>query len=879
MRRRNTHGGDPDSVACMLGLHETPEVQLDFSVNINPLGPPPSVTMALAAALSTMQRYPQHHAEKAASALAAAHDVASESVLVGNGATEIFGWILQSLKPSSAGWLSPTYCGYSEACRASGVKGRSLGVTSSATGFGIDFEALKSSKADLIFLASPNNPTGTTLRRQDVLDLATTLERTWIVVDESFLDFLPDAAARTLIYRDMPHNLIVVKSLTKFFAIPGLRLGMACASAETAERIRASSLPWSVNGIAQMAGGQLYTDQSYLESSRREVIDLRARLESGLKEIPGITVFPSESNFLLVRLPEAWPAKRLQAAMLPQGILIRTCEDFEGLDKWYCRLAVRPEHETALFLEAFSELINGNKSCAAKKTPAIMVVGTTSNAGKSAVAAGLCRYLARRGVAVSPFKAQNMALNSFVTQEGGEMGRAQVVQADAAGIPPHTDMNPVLLKPLGDDGSQVIVNGLAIGNFKAREYYAMKSQMRQAAHDAYDRLAARSELIVMEGAGSPAEINLLAEDFVNMDMAAYADAMTILVADIDRGGVFASIFGTIALVPPRHRHLIKGVVINKFRGDVSLLDSGIRDIEAMTGVPVLGVLPYLKDLSLEDEDSLGLENRPGETEPLVDIVVVRLPRISNFTDFLPLERMRGVKVRYLPHPAQLGQPDLIIIPGTKNTRGDLKYLKEQDWFAPLRKAPGRGIPVIGICGGYQILGDTVDDPEGVEGKPGLESGLGMLPITTVLKAEKELSQITGHTTESMPFCPAGTPFSGYEIHAGETSSHDPSPHPLITEHRGTDALRETSAAVSSDQQVFGCYIHGLFDDRELRGALITHLCERKGVILPEQEQEEDPGNDAFERLADGLEQHLDLGKVFGVLDLLSEIEIPRLRSE
>ena len=283
---------------------------------------------------------------------------------------------------------------------------------------------------------------------------------------------------------------------------------------------------------------------------------LRARLETELKEIPAITVFPSESNFMLLRLPHAWPARRLQAALLSRGILIRACGDFEGLDEWHCRLAVRPEHEAAQLLKAVSELINGRESPPLKRTPAIMVVGTTSNAGKSAVAVGLCRYLARRGIAVSPFKAQNMALNSFVTQEGGEMGRAQVVQASAARVVPHTDMNPVLLKPLGDDGSQVIVNGHAIGNFKARAYYAMKGQMRQAAHDAYDRLAARAEMIVMEGAGSPAEINLLAEDFVNMDMAAYGEAVTLLVADIDRGGVFASIFGTIALVPPRHRHLI-----------------------------------------------------------------------------------------------------------------------------------------------------------------------------------------------------------------------------------------------------------------------------------------------------------------------------------
>ncbi len=867
MKIENPHGGDPDSVACRLGLNRAPAVRLDFSVNINPLGPPPAATAALASAFSSMQRYPEHHAEKVALALSFAHGVVAESILVGNGATEIFGWIIQSLKPASVGWVAPTYSGYAEACQACGVPGSSLEHTSSDTGFQTDISALKSSEAELLFLASPNNPTGTTLRRQDVLGLAAAREKMWIVVDESFIDFLPNPEAHTLIGKAMPANLIVVKSLTKFFAIPGLRLGMACTSPATADRIRTAALPWSVNGIAQAVGTQLYTSQSYLDQSRSEIQRLRRRLESGVKEIPGVMVFPSESNFLLMRLPEAWPAKRVQAGLLSRGILIRTCEDFEGLDEWYCRLAVRPEHETEVLLEALSELISGRAPVTVKKTPAIMVVGTTSNAGKSAVAAGLCRYLARRGLAVSPFKAQNMALNSFVTREGGEMGRAQVVQASAAGVEPHTDMNPVLLKPLGDDGSQVIVNGYAIGNFKARAYYAMKGEMRQAAHDAYDRLTTRSEVIVMEGAGSPAEINLLAEDFVNMDMAAYGDAATILVADIDRGGVFASIFGTIALVPPQHRHLIKGVIINKFRGDVSLLDSGIKDIEAMTGVPVLGVLPYLKDLHLEDEDSLGLENRPEQGETVIDIAVVRLPRISNFTDFLALERTPGVGVRYLTHSGQLGTPDLIVIPGTKNTRGDLKYLKEQNWFEALSEAPRRGIPIIGICGGYQMLGEAVADPEGVEGQPGSETGLGLLPVTTVLKADKELAQVTGQTAESMPFCPAGTAFTGYEIHAGDTTPTGPGHAPLTIRSRRTETVQESAGAVSRDQQIFGCYIHGLFDDPEFRGAMVSCLCQKKGILPPAQETDEHPLDNPFERLADTLEQHLDMGPVFDSLGL------------
>lgn len=492
-----------------------------------------------------------------------------------------------------------------------------------------------------------------------------------------------------------------------------------------------------------------------------------------------------------------------------------------------------------------------------RRTPAIMVVGTMSSSGKSVVAAALCRYFARRGYHPAPFKAQNMSLNSFVTREGGEMGRAQVVQAQAAGIEPHTDMNPVLLKPMGEAGCQVILNGRPIGNYPARTYYTMKSRMRTAARAAYDRLAVRHDLIILEGAGSPAEINLQAEDFVNMDMAEHAGASVLLVADIDRGGVFASIYGTVSLLPEKHRRLLAGIIINKFRGDKSLLDPGVRQIERLTGIPVLGILPYVTDLAIDDEDSLGLDARQPRAGSALDIAVIRLPRISNFTDFLPLEKTAGVRLRYVRQPRDLGAPDLIILPGTKNTRADLRFLSGGGWFKALKQAARRSIPVFGICGGYQMLGRRVADPAGIEGTRGTEPGLGLLPVTTVLEKEKQLAQVSGKTTSVLPFAAAGTPFKGYEIHAGRTAATGPIRRPLVITRRRAKAVRVPEGAMSHIGLVFGCYIHGLFDHDRLRMQLFDWLAQRKGIALNISPPRNTPGHEV-DRLVTLFEKHVDM---------------------
>jgi adenosylcobyric acid synthase len=476
---------------------------------------------------------------------------------------------------------------------------------------------------------------------------------------------------------------------------------------------------------------------------------------------------------------------------------------------------------------------------------AIMVVGTTSHAGKSTVAAALCRILARQGFRVAPFKAQNMSNNSWVTPQGAEIGRAQAMQARAAGIEPHADMNPLLLKPSGGNVMQVVALGKSIGNMTGKEYYARIGEMRALVHAAYDRLAARFDIIVLEGAGSPAEINLRDRDLVNMAMAEYAGARCVLIADIERGGVFASILGTVSLLEDRHRPLLSGILINKFRGDASLLDPGIAEIEALTRVPVLGVLPFLADLGLEEEDSLGVRDSLPQGPVFLDIAVIRFPHISNFTDFQPFEAHRpdGVRVRFVADPRELGNPDFIILPGSKNVMSDAGFLRSTRLDRALTAAPARGIPVFGICGGFQMLGRVIRDPFGLE-REGLErkglersdnpdgvfetDGLGLLPLETVLERNKILNRVEARNI-ALPFISGDPVFHGYEIHQGRTHAAGPDRPALRVIGRNGNAHAGIDGYVADNGMVSGCYLHGLFESPDIRGSLFRWLLLRKGM--------------------------------------------------
>ena len=480
----------------------------------------------------------------------------------------------------------------------------------------------------------------------------------------------------------------------------------------------------------------------------------------------------------------------------------------------------------------------------------IMIQGTMSNAGKSLLAAGLCRIFRQDGYRVAPFKSQNMALNSFITKTGAEMGRAQVVQAEAAGIQPDVRMNPILLKPTTDVGSQVIVNGQVQGNMRAMEYYRRKREFIPAVMEAYNSLAQEYDIIVIEGAGSPAEINLKATDIVNMGLAELVDAPVLLVGDIDRGGVFAQLYGTIALLEPREQRRIKGTIVNKFRGDRAILQPGIDILEKICGVPVAGVIPYTH-VDIDDEDSLSTRFHTGDGRKDIDIAVVKLPRISNFTDVSPLERFESVSVRYIERPDQLHQPDMILLPGTKSTIADLLWLRQSGLEAAICQQAARGCIVFGICGGYQMLGTSIQDPLGVEAAGVTEvKGMGLLPMDTVFQGEKVQQQTGGvFGTISGPLHSlSGMAYTGYEIHMGRSGQQLP---PLVS--RGN---------------VYGSYIHGIFDGAGIAQAVIGDLAARKGidpgtltVFDPERYKQEQ-----YDKLADAVRGGLDMDFVYKVLN-------------
>lgn len=479
----------------------------------------------------------------------------------------------------------------------------------------------------------------------------------------------------------------------------------------------------------------------------------------------------------------------------------------------------------------------------------IMIQGTMSNAGKSLLAAGLCRVLRQDGLRVAPFKSQNMALNSFITADGGEMGRAQVVQAEAAGIAPDVRMNPILLKPTTDRGSQVIVGGKALGNMDAAAYYRRKKEFIPAVLEAYESLAAEYDVIVIEGAGSPAEINLKADDIVNMGLAKLVDAPVLLAGDIDRGGVFAQLYGTVALLEAEERQRIKGLIVNKFRGDPAILKPGLSDLERLCGVPVAGVIPYLR-VDIDDEDSLTERfHRQGERRD-IDLAVIRLPKISNFTDFGPFERYDNVSLRYVESLRELGHPDMILLPGTKSTIADLLWLRQSGLEAAIQKAAAAGTPVFGICGGYQMLGHSISDPDGAEAEKGTQvAGMGLLPTETVFQGDKRQTQVSGtlNPVDGILSPLSGMAYEGYEIHMGRSGDQPP--------------LLGSGCA-------YGTYIHGIFDAPGIADAVLGALCRKKG-LSPAILTSFDPTaykERQYDLLAQAVRDNLDMDLVYRILN-------------
>ncbi|HGS4619081.1 TPA: cobyric acid synthase [Vibrio cholerae] len=473
----------------------------------------------------------------------------------------------------------------------------------------------------------------------------------------------------------------------------------------------------------------------------------------------------------------------------------------------------------------------------------LMVQGTTSDAGKSVLVAGLCRVLARRGIQVCPFKPQNMALNSAVTPDGGEIGRAQAVQAQACGIAPSVHMNPVLLKPNSDTGAQVILQGRALSNMEANAYHDYKKVAMDTVMDSFQRLQQEYEAIMIEGAGSPAEINLRENDIANMGFAEKADVPVIIVADIDRGGVFAHLYGTLALLSESEQARVKGFVINRFRGDIGLLQSGLDWLEQKTGKPVIGVLPYLHGFDLEAEDAIAAQQNLSADRQL-RVAVPVFTRISNHTDFDPLRLNPNIDFRYVGQGESLSGADLIILPGSKSTRADLAYLRSQGWDKEILRHLRLGGKVMGICGGFQMLGEWVHDPLGIEGEAGSSEGLGLFAMQTELTAEKRLTNVQG----TLMLDGQEVIAQGYEIHAGRSTWAEDQKSPIILSDGSLDGL------VSDCNQGFGTYLHGIFD----RPETALRVCQWAGAVEIEQYDHRAVQERAIDRIADAIEEHLDL---------------------
>lgn len=482
----------------------------------------------------------------------------------------------------------------------------------------------------------------------------------------------------------------------------------------------------------------------------------------------------------------------------------------------------------------------------------IMIQGTMSNVGKSFLTAALCRIFRQDGYTVVPFKSQNMALNSFITVNGAEIGRAQALQAEAAGIEPSAFMNPILLKPTTNTGSQVIVNGQVYGNMKAAEYFRRKKELIPHIMNAYNTLAEQNDIIVIEGAGSPVELNLKADDIVNMGLAKMINAPVLLVGDIDRGGVFAQLIGTLDLLEPGERDMVKGLIVNQFRGDIALFEDGVSILEQRSGKPVAGVIPYIK-CDIEDEDSLSSDLTKCTHDDIIDIAVIRLPKISNFTDVDVFKQYSGVSVRFVTAVHQLGKPDLIVIPGTKNTIDDMAWLREIGLENAVKNAAENGIPVFGICGGYQMLGSSISDLYESESSGSIK-GMGLLNCDTVFEKEKHQAQVSGRISDVSGFfsCLSGAEFYGYEVHMGKTIESSP-------------ALTDIGGCYSGN--IAGCYVHGIFDSVEVSGRLISQLFRCRGLeytgrIIDRRKYRESQ----LDLLADTVRKNLDMKFVYKILE-------------
>lgn len=657
--------------------------------------------------------------------------------------------------------------------------------------------------------------------------------------------------------------MILIQSMTKILALPGLRIGICYASPLICSNISKRLPTWNVNSIAASVYEKAISDENYIENSKQNIKIWKEKLIYDLSNLEFLNLFSSEANFILIKILDNKNIFDLtQELLIKYKIAVRNCENFSGLSKNFIRIAVRTPEENKKIIDAFSNIFYGTRQRlkSRKKTPSIMFQGTASNVGKSILTAALCRILSQDGIKVAPFKSQNMALNSFVTLNGEEIGRAQALQAQAAKILPDIRMNPILLKPSNEKDSQVIINGKPLNSMSFKDYDQYKPIAFEEVKKSYDSLASEYNVIIIEGAGSASEVNLKKNDIVNMKMAEYAKADVLLVGNIDHGGLFGSLLGTMETLTEWERKLVFGFIINRFRGAKELLKTGINYIEEYTNKPILGIVPYIKNLKLPEEDSLefksGALDDTSKLEERLDVVLIDIPRISNHTDIDALRAEPDVRVRIVRTVEDLGEPDVLILPGSKNVISDLNHLYDvglvNKIFALSRN---QKTDIVGICGGYQMLGKNIFDPYRIESDQGSIQGISLLQIETILEKNKSLKRVFA------THIPTKTEVEGYEIHHGKTKSIGNTRVILLNEKA------EELGHSDPTGRIWGTYIHGIFDKDEFRRKYLDQIRIRKGKSPLVKVQVSYNLEKSLDRLARYIRQSLNINLIYRKLGL------------
>ena len=929
------HGGDLLRMAATAG--RDPASLLDFSVNVRPEGPPEFIRAALFRAMTSLAAYPSPHAEEAMLAAARHHGMDASRFVFGSGSNELIHALARVLRKRgvpSVRVVEPAFSEYAIACRLAGIKAipvwggiieknQCVPTTDTGKDEAVPTRDLLDALTDApegsaVFLANPGNPSGLFRTPEECLRLMSSRSDLLWIIDEAFVEYAGTETEASVLQR-LPKNGIVLRSLTKFHAVPGVRLGYLAADAELAQAIRDELPAWSVNAFALAAAQAVFADTSdFAAQTRAENAERRADLAAALSSLPGIEVYPSAANYVLFRWPGA-PRNLLGILLKRFGIAVRDCSNYHGLkDGSWFRAAVRFPEDHRRLAEALSAIRetthgvsssplpetpaspeSGNKdsinikvlgrggmgvwgkggespspegfllpspgiSRRPRHTPALMLQGTSSNAGKSILAAAYCRIFRQDGYSVAPFKAQNMSLNSGVTAAGDEMGRAQIVQAQAALVDPDARMNPILLKPHSDTGSQVVVLGQPIGHMGVLDYFKKKKELWKTVTEAYDSLAADHDVMVLEGAGSPGEINLKEHDVVNMRMAEHARASVLLVGDIDRGGVYASFLGTWMTFTDAERRLLTGYIVNRFRGDASLLGPAHEYMLDHTGTPVLGTIPYIRDLNIPEEDMAGFSwghTDCGEKKAgTLDIAVVMLRHVSNYTDFAPLAAEPDVRLRPVRRAEEWGDPDVVMLPGSKSVVPDLDDLRRSGLADNILGHAERGKWIFGICGGLQILGRAILDPHGIESAAPEVPGLGLMDLRSTFAADKTLVRVARAET------PLGVPSGGYEIHHGLTD-HGPSALPLFLRADRTYPSEAERICGYVSGRRWATYLHGVFDDDAFRRAWLDHVRADIGLAPQGRQLAAYDLEKALDRLADIVREHSDMETIYQSMGL------------